>query len=202
MADTDDSVSSDSEEKKTVKKAPSTKKKAATTKKIVAKKGVTKKKVAKKKVAKAEAAPAPAPTSISAAPAPVWDDEASAPGLMSMVINFSPIALLLLLMLILSSPDEKTGKKAVQQPQESQTGEVVPSSNSGNVVSAELIEAIASGAIELPENFDPWAFQQGDDTAANQAWSLENLQQLEQDPGAFYWGAPAVDEAPPAPDGQ
>ena len=192
MADTEDS-SATGEEKNVVKKAPSAKKKAPVRKKVVAKKAATKKRVAKKKVAKAEPATTPTP----APPPMVWDDDDAAPSLMSMVINFAPIALLILLMLILDSRDGVSGQASVMP-----TNTPSAAADSSNVVSADLIEAIASGAIELPENFDPWAYQQSLEGDAGQAWSLQNLQQLEEDPAAFYWGEPSLDEAPPVPDSQ
>lgn len=189
--------------KPAAKKKAATKKvasKKAASKKIVAKKGTAKKRVTKKKVAAVESpAPTPAPSPpIPSPPVPQWDDDQGGTGMIGLLVQWGPVLLLILLMLVLDGPEGDDAHASLDQ-------------GTLNVGSADALATDFSvqGAVELAKPFDPWSFETGG-VGGSTGLGLGGVTSTPasvflEDPAAFYWGPAILDEFPPAPapaDGQ
>ena len=190
--------------KKKVKKVAAKKKttkKAATigSKKVVAKKATAKKKATTKKTAAASPTSSPASSvpafspAASIAPAPQWDDDQGGIGVIGQLIQWGPILLLILLMLVLGSHDG-----------DAQAGLEIGATETG-AIEAATPELPGQGAITLSETFDPWVFGDSSGLGGESMQDIGGAEILPdtgwlEDPAAFYWGPAIVDEFPPAPE--
>lgn len=227
-----------SAKKKTVKKKTAKKKVAA--KKPAAKKAAAKKAVAARKAVAKNAPRAAAALPASTAPlapepmdvrsqSPIWDDEYADRGLVGLAIQWGPVLLLILLVLVLDSrtgDDTKASIEPVTDQSAGVTGASKPEPVSRTVQSSgsERVSVLpaeiattdlghgpitdAPGAILTPELFDPWASgglsseywgQSTESAFPFGAGDLGPDAQWVQDPGAFYWGTPVLGEQPLAP---
>ena len=197
MADTDNTGGEDAvsagEEGAAPAEKPAAKKKAAK-KKVVAKKGAKKataKKAASKKAATKKVA-ASSPKPATAAPAqsapPVWDDTADEDSLLHWCVKLGPVVLLIILMIVLGS-SEPTAQTTTAVDSKTITTDAAPSIDTSSSLAA-TSNATTPGAVPLSSDYDPWASLPLD---------LNDLSLGGDDPGAFYWGAPLINEAPPAP---
>ncbi len=210
--------------KKVAKKAPARKK-------IVAKKGAVKKKAAKKRTAPPASvaapteapveAPAPAPAAVPVeAPLhsspPVWDDDTGR-GWSFYLVQWGPVVLLALLVLVLDKPTMSGSQTPAVEPTQ-QTGSA-PGAAPASVVTTRAAAVIpdtpvsagleSPGAVQMPSSFDPWAVGQSGMPPGGQGGAASSLmpgganlmpaQTLTTDPGEYYWGPSAIDELPPAP---
>ena len=185
--------------KKKVKKVAAKKKtakKAATTgsKKATAKKKATRKMTAAASPTSSPASSAPASSpAASIAPAPQWDDDQGGIGVIGQLIQWGPILLLILLMLVLGSHDG-----------DAQAGLEIGAAETGTIEAA-TPEIPGQGAITLSETFDPWVFGDSSGLGGESMQDIGGAEILPdtgwlEDPAAFYWGPAIVDEFPPAPE--
>jgi hypothetical protein len=216
-----------------------TPKRKVTKKKVVKKKATKKAKAIRAApvgdaVAAATVAAAPHPPPVAEArdePAeslPVWDEDTSEGTLVKLVIHWGPLLLLLLLVLVLDRPE--SGGPAAEAPLVSPSSETAETGSSGkdgrpsDVPAAQTAGATAetgssgataggsSGAIPVPEGFNPWTTQdwQGYGSITPGAGLIDPLTGMDlsapapwlQDPAAVFWGPGAGQEllsAPPPP---
>ena len=193
MADTEDKGGEDTAAVSTADIAPQVK--AATTKKKIAKKATTKKKIVAKKATK-KAVTKKVDTNVSlastsieppAASQPVWDDDAGEGGLLHWCVKLGPVALLIILMLVLgASESEPMTSGAIDQSNPGTAESVVADAT----LPALTVSYLTSGAIVQSSGDNSWPVE---------STNLGSGPFGQDDPGAFYWGATILDEAPPAP---
>jgi len=194
MADTEDKGGEDTAAVSTADIAPPAK--AVTTKKKIAKKATTKKKIVAKKATKkavtkkVDANVSPASTPIEPPPAasqPVWDDDAGERGLLHWCVKLGPVAILIILMVVLgASESEPMTSGAIDQSNPGTAESVVADAT----LPALTVSYSTSSAIVQSSADNPWPVE---------SINLGSGAFGQDDPGAFYWGATILDEAPPAP---
>ena len=176
--------------KKTTTKKVTTKK---ASKKVVAKKGTAKKKSAAASTTPATTAPTTPTPAAPIPPVPQWDDDQGGIGMIGQLVQWGPVLLLILLILVLDSHDGDAQAGL-------EVGAVETKANEG------AMPALSSeGAVTLSESFDPWVFGNASDLGSDSLQGLGSSEILPdtgwlEDPAAFYWGPAIVDEFPPAPE--
>ena len=109
------------------------------------------------------------------------------------LIQWGPILLLILLILVLDSHDG-----------DAQASLEIGATETG-AIEGVTPELSGQGAITLSETFDPWVFGDSSGLGGESMQSIGGSEILPdtgwlEDPAAFYWGPAIVDEFPPAPE--